>query len=107
MRGRAWRRWKQETIVKKRLRTKCNYYYWRILTVNNSKTLTPTLMDLLARKEHFNSKTLTTDKYTTKLKNKFSPNRGKSGNWSRDGNKNTREWNRKELKKILIEYGIV
>ena len=104
MRGRAWRRHKEELIVKKRLSRNLYVYYWKMLNANHSLTNSPNLIDFVGLKEYFLSKTLTTERYDTKNKVKFSPNR--NNNYWRDHKRNTREYHKKILQDILKDNGI-
>lgn len=104
MRGRAWRRHKEELIVKKRLSKNLYVYFCRMVNVNNSMTDSPTLIDFVGQKEYFLSKTISTGSYNTNNKVKFSPNRNK--NYWRDHKINTREYHKKLLQYILKENGL-
>ena len=108
MRGRAWRRHIEEKVVKKRLFNFINHSgnWWRFYNINGSKTNHPLLNDLLSTKDHFNAKTITTDNWTSKNKDKYSSNKTKGWRYSNGGDK-TREWNKKYFIKILKENGLL
>ena len=62
--------------------------------------------DYLSTKDHFNAKTISTDKWATKHKVKYSPNSSKTY-WRDEGRyKQTREYNKKYFLKILKENGL-
>lgn len=104
MRGRAWRRHKEELIVKKRLGKIVYQHYWRMFNLNQSMVGSPTLIDFIGKKEHFLAKTLSTESYDTKNKVKFSPNKNK--NYWRDFKNQTREHQKKIFFDILKENGL-
>lgn len=104
MRGRSWRRFKEEVVVKRRLRRFLHFYWWRFGNINQSYG-DPTIIDFLGKLEHFQSKTLTTDKHRTKTKVKYSPNSNKD--YWRDHKFQTREYQRKIFRNILKEDGII
>jgi hypothetical protein len=107
MRDRAWRRYVEEKVVKKRINLLITAsHWWRFFSINGSKCSHPTILDHLGSKEHFNTKTITTDSWTSKHKVKFSPNKTK-GYWRDEGRyKQTREFNKKCFLKILKENGL-
>ncbi len=105
MRGRGWRRFKQELVVKKRLSKHLRQNWYSFQNVNNSYASESTLIDFLGTKEYFSAKTLSTEKYETKNKVKFSPNRNK--NYWRDHKIETREYQRRVFKTILKENGLI
>lgn len=105
MRDRAWRRFKFEIVVKKRLSKQVRSNWWTFQNVNNSMSCESTLIDLLGTKKYFLSKTLTTEKHDTKRKAKFSPN--KSYYYWRDNTNDTREHQKKLFIIILKENGLI
>ena len=105
MRGRAWRRFKQEIVVKKRLSGHMHSHWWAFQNVNKSYSSEATLIDFLGTKEYFLAKTLTTGKHDTKNKVKFSPN--KNYNYWRDYINDTREYQKKVFRIILKENGLI
>ncbi len=107
MRNRPWRRYMEERIVKRRLTylaKECTW--WRgFEDVNGFIIQHPRFIDYLGTKQHFDAKTLSTDRWNTKQKIKYSPN--KSKNYYRANKKNqTREYVKREFLKILKENGI-
>jgi hypothetical protein len=107
MRGRAWRRYVEEKVVKRRINLLItSSHWWRFYNINGSKCSHPTILDHLGSKEHFNAKTITTDSWSSKHKVKFSPNKTK-GYWRDEGRyEQTREFNKKCFLKILKENGL-
>jgi hypothetical protein len=108
MRDRSWRRHIEESVLKKRLINISNNiggYWWSFENVNRSRCGTPLLIDYLNRKEHFDSKTITTNKNSSSCKVKFSPNKNKETWRVRDFE--TREGNKKYLRNILKENGLI
>ncbi len=104
MRGRSWRRFKKEVVVKKRLKKFLYSYWWSFMNINHSYG-EPTIIDFIGKIEYFHSKTLTTDKYRSKSKVKYSLNRNKD--YWRDHKVKTREYQRKVFRDILKEDGII
>lgn len=109
MRDRAWRRYIEEKWVKKRLYFISNKsrWYWRGLEdINGFNIQNVKLKDYIGKVENFMYKNYTTDKYSSKNKIKYSPNKNKP--YYRDGKKrlSTREYNKKEFLKILKQNGI-
>jgi hypothetical protein len=108
-RDRAWRRHIEEKQVKKRITRLSNKTksYWRFLEdVNGFNFQFPKLKDYIGRIENFMFKNYTTDKYLSRNKVKFSPNKNKP--YFRDGRKklSTREYKKREFLKILKENEI-
>lgn len=106
-RDRAWRRYVEQRIVIRRLKTlssiSCWWRGWSDLNGINYQN--PRWVNYLGTKDHFQSKTLTTPKWTTKRKIKYSPNKSKE--YWRDNKKlDTREYRSREFFKILRENGI-
>ena len=108
MRDRAWRRYVEEKVVKKRINLliTASNSWWRFYNVNGSKTAHPTITDHLSTKEHFNAKTLTTDSWTSKHKTKYSSNKSKTYYRNEGRNQQTREFNKRYLLKVLKENGL-
>jgi beta-mannanase len=107
MRTRAWRRYKEETIVIRRIKRMVSYElsWWGFHDVNDIKHKYPTLTDYIGTKTHFQFKSHTTDRYDTRHKVKYSTNKGKCY-WRDNNKKGTRERAKKEFLKMLKEYGI-
>ncbi len=105
MRDRAWRRYIEERVVIRRLKTqRGRSWSWRgFEDVNKISHQHPTLKDYIRTENNYRFKTHTTTKWDSHYKTKYSPNRGKR--YWRDGFK-TREKDRKILLKILIENGL-
>lgn len=109
MRNRAWRRHIEENKVIKRLKRQIsNYYYWSwVMDVNKNYYRKALISDYLEKQEYFFSKTISTTKYDSRMKSKYSPNRNYKGMWGRPGDTpDTREWNKRYLLKILKENGL-
>jgi hypothetical protein len=107
MRDRAWRRYVEEKVVKKRIDLLIiSSNWWRFFNINGSETSHPTILDHLGLKQHFDAKTIKTDSWASRRKVKFSPNKTKSY-WRDEGRyKQTREFNKKCFLKILKENGL-
>jgi hypothetical protein len=76
MRKRAWRRHKEEVHLIKRLR-RYNHYYYKFTDVNNINYYEHNMAQLIGTQTYFMSKTMSTDKYDSRYKCKYSPNRKK------------------------------
>ena len=105
MRDSAWRRYVEDRIVIRRLRTQCDRSWsWRgFEDVNKISHQHPILKDYIRTDNNYRFKTHTTTKWETNYKTKYSPNRGPR-HW-RDGFK-TREKDRKIFLNILRENGL-
>jgi hypothetical protein len=107
VRTREFRRYKQEVKVISRINRikKRNYSYYRYFRdANNFKHSNPSLTEFIGTSTSFMYKTYTTDRYDSRYKEKYSPNRTYSG-WNRSGgDMNTREFYKKESSKQLKEY---
>lgn len=105
-RGRAWRRHMKEKHTIRRLKIIKNCHtYWPFYDVNNFKIKNVKISDYLGLQSYFKAKSYSTDKWETRHKVKYSPNKSKDY-WRYKGNKNTREYDKKQFFKILKEYGI-
>lgn len=107
MKGRAHRRYMEEKHLKKRLERVVflNYFWRRYKDINGNKHAKPIISNLLGDPIYSKLKSTTTDKWGSKRKIKYSPNRSKE--WYRDNKKlETREFRRRELHRILKESGI-
>lgn len=102
MRDRAWRRYKEDIKVIKRLNELRRGGWWRYKDVNGILQEDPMIQDFINTSYSYMYKTYTTDYSTTKYKCKYSPN--KNNNYYRDGV--NREKERVIFLKILKEYGI-
>lgn len=105
MRDRAWRRDIEEKTVIKRLRRsgrRNTSYTWYFTDVNGLRVRRPKLKDYINTKTCNMFKTYTTDKYDTRFKSKYSPN--KNINYYRFGK--TREKSKLEFLSILKENGL-
>ena len=108
MRGREYRRWREEIVVKKRLRVYAkNYgpYRWYSFRDANLQPVNhPTWINLIGTEDNFKAKSHTTDYQDTRHTRKYSANRNKNHfRGIRGKNKTTREYEKKEFRKILIE----
>jgi len=103
MRDRAWRRYMEERIVKRRL-LNIRGRWWRFEDANGFYSTYPSQADFIGTENAFRYKTHTTTKWDTRHKQKYSPN--KNIDWRSKGSMNTREENKIYLFKILKEYGI-
>lgn len=104
---RATRRYLKEKHFKRRLQVvRIKSRYWRgYKDVNGNKIINPLPSDYLGDTAYMKYKSIRTDKYDTKRKIKFSPNKSKM--YYRDNKKlDTREFRNKEFLKILKENGI-
>lgn len=111
IRDRAWRRHMEEKVLIKRLKRKCVVdHWWRgFEDVNGISYSKRTVSTYIGTKDYFWSKTLSTTKWDTRYKCKYSPN--KFGGYSRDpkskGNSyGLREKDKSLFFKILKENGI-
>lgn len=104
MRTREWRRYKEECIVKKRLRAINCRYWWYFHDVNNVKKQ-PDWTDFVGMPIQHMYKSYVTKSNDSKYKAKYSPNKGKL--WRDHNKKGTREKDRVSFNKMLeLEYGI-
>jgi hypothetical protein len=103
---RAQRRHFEQKYVIKRLNKMSETYsgFGGFKNVNKVKKVRILLSDFLETWVYFSSKTYTTDKWTTRFKRKYSPNRNKY--MYRYNSKNTRLYEKKLLLKELKENGI-
>lgn len=101
MRTRAWRRQMEERVVIKRLHILDNWH-WGYTDVNGVSYEGASLKDYIGSAYNFKFKTYTTDKYDTRYKTKYSPNRRQKFQ-SEDPR---RESDKVEFKKILESYGL-
>lgn len=109
MRNRAWRRHIEEKKVITRLKrqVKSNYFWSYTIDVNKNYFSKILIIDFLEKQTYFQSKTISTTKYDSRNKSKYSPNRMYKGMWGRPGNTpDTREWNKRFLLKTLKENGL-
>lgn len=106
-RDRSWRRYIKEKHTLRRLRVHLcsDRYFWFFTDVNNIRVNKIRINDYLGLKTYFMSKSYSTDKWETRHKVKYSPNKSKEY-WRYKGSKRTREYDKKEFLKILKEYGI-
>ena len=109
MRGRAWRRHIEEKFIIRRLKKHSGSYgYWYCVEdVNKNYFKKSLIIDFLEKQDYFYSKTISTTRWDSRDKSKYSPNRNTKGSWGRPGNTpDTREWNRRYLLKTLKENGL-
>lgn len=108
MRDRAWRRYREELIVIKRIR-RLNYYTWsyhRFTDANGNKINHPKTIDFISTNFNFKYKTHTTKCNDTRIKEKYSPNKSKI-HWRNKGSINTREGQKIMFYKILKDNGVI
>lgn len=105
MRTRAWRRYMEECVVKRRLRAVYTQW-WRLTDINGRKLESILWCDLVGTQEQQMYKNYTTKWNDTRFKIKYSPNYPRSY-WRDRGKKGNREKNKQEFKKMLDrEYGL-
>jgi hypothetical protein len=107
MRDRAWRRYIHELVIIKRLKNKTfGRSIWFFEDVNRNIFKKVLISDYLGKEEYFKSKVISTTKWDSKYKSKYSPNKNKT--YYREENKKfqTRESKKLEFIKILKEYGL-
>lgn len=109
MRGKLWRRHKQEYHTKRRLKiTISSWGNWRWIRrdVNHNPIQNLTISNCIGLDIYFIAKTISTNKHDSRRKIKYSPNKSKG--YYRDHKiKDTREYQRKMFLKELKENGIV
>jgi hypothetical protein len=108
MRDRAWRRYIEERIVIRRIRTIIDIYnYWRGLEDANGYLHNPPLLkDFIGKIESNRLKTHSITSNSSRYKRRYSPNKGNYHDRDMGLNNGTREGSRREFDKILKEYGI-
>lgn len=104
MRGRSWRRYREEVVLKRRLSNALYINgYWRgFFDANNLKIDKPTIASYVMTDNYFRFKTHTTTNWDSRVKDKYSPN--KRAIWYRKSTINTREYDKKEFNRIMEEY---
>ena len=108
MRNRAWRRYMEERIVIRRIRTTTyiRYSYWIYFQDVNGYGHNPVLLkDFIGTRDAHRFKTHVTTKHDTKYKIKYSPNKSKDC-YRENRMLETREYRKTEFLEILKEYGI-
>lgn len=112
IRDRAWRRHMEERAILRRLSDRCRLdrWWWNGFKDTNGISHTKTyITTYIGTKDHFLAKTLSTTKYDSRYKTKYSPNNG--GSYSRDEkakgiSTGLREKDKTEFLKILKENGL-
>ncbi len=110
-RDRAWRRHTQERKLIKRLLKRCHSdHWWRGFTDVNGNVVNKRLITTyIGTKDYFDSKNISTTKWDSRYKCKYSPNRG-IDYWRNDKPKGesygAREKDKSQFYKILKENGI-
>jgi hypothetical protein len=110
MRTRAWRRYKLEIIVKRRLKKYISEgSWWSYITPNSDKIKNPIWSDEIGSQDSHFYKTGVTRRCDNRYEVKYSPNRKYS--YYRDMKKNrdsfgTRELDKRQFLKILKENGL-
>lgn len=106
MRNRAWRRYTEDKIVIKRLKMAVSTNNWfSYIDVNGHRISKAKLKDYIGSDLNHMFKTYKTDKWETKHKPKYSPNKDKQY-WRYKGDKKTRESDRVSFLKLLKEHGL-
>ena len=103
MRGRAWRRDIKDLRTIRRIKKHLRRHWWGFKTANYVRVSDPSLTDYIKTETEFNCKTLSTTKYDSRDKTKYSPN--KKHGYYRLGQ--TRENEKINFRKILKENGII
>ncbi len=110
-RDRAWRRNKQELILKKRIKihsAKTTYYYWGFFNSNEDQITQPIWVDHIGSKFTNFYKRDKTKVWTSKIKCKYSPNKNKGYYRDIRGKKSgCREKDKYSFQLILKENGLV
>lgn len=106
MRDRAWRRHIEEVYIIRRLKKSTWGNRWFFEDINRNRFKKLLIVDFLEKNEYFLSKCDTTNNWSSKNKDKYSPNRCKNGWWRTGDSYKTREWNRRFFLKILKENGL-
>jgi hypothetical protein len=103
MRGRMWRRYKEECVVLRRVRKWSSYHWYRFNDVNKIRINKPLWIDSIGLQSTYKSKSITTTKWDTRHKNKW----GKKGkrHWDYSSDPNTRVKQKIMFLKELKEYG--
>lgn len=103
MRGRAWRRYKQECKILKRLAYQTNLFY-SLRDDNDILYDEVSLRNLFGTYTYFMYKSYTTSRDGSKYKTKYSPN---TFSFYRDSSrKGKRETDKMQFIKLLKEYGL-
>jgi hypothetical protein len=107
MRGKRWRIWKTSLILKKRIKSRRRNNYYPFHNNASVRIIGANWVDYISSYEVQKLKSIVTDKWDTRWKTKYSPNKTKPY-WRdvRGKNKTTRERERIKLLKIKSEYGI-
>jgi hypothetical protein len=107
MRTRDWRRYVEEVHVIRRLNRLLNTgYFWRGITdINDIHSNKPMISHYLGNQQYFDSKTITTRRWNSEDKQKYSPNKCRSKYRYKDYGR-TREEDKLLFLKILKENGI-
>ena len=108
MRDRAWRRYIEERIVIRRIRTTTHIYrYWvGFEDVNGYSHLPPLLKDFIGTQLFNRLKTHSVASGNSRYKRRYSPNKGGYHDRFMGLNNGTREGSKRDFNKILKEYGI-
>lgn len=106
MRSRDWRRFQQENIYRKRVKSFCrNWWYFR--TANGDRVLDPLWYEFIGLRDFYLYKNNSTTRYDSRYKVKYSPNKSK-GHYRDPKPKalsyGTREKDKVLVRKILNEY---
>lgn len=107
MRGKGWRIWKSNLVLKTRIKSRRVSTYYPFYNNASVKIIGANWTDYISSYEVQSLKSIVTDKWDTRWKTKYSPNRSKNY-WrdTRGKNKSTREKDKINFLKIKQEYGI-
>ena len=106
MRTRAWRRYMEECVVKRRLKLTQSHGWYYFSDINRRKITYPIWSDFVGTCVQHMFKTYTTKLNDSKHKIKYSPNHTRSY-WRDRGRKGKREKDKVIFRKMLEkEYGI-
>jgi len=99
MRTRDWRRFQEEKIYIQRIKRFSRGWY-RFRNANGDRVINPTWVDFIGLKGYFHLKNLTTTRYDSKYKTKYSPN--KTISYYRDIKVNNQSYGLREKDKALV-----
>jgi hypothetical protein len=100
MRGRSWRRYKMEVIVKRRLKKFHSNSYYRFKNVNGDAISSHLWIDDIGGKDSYFYRSHTTSKWDSRNSAKYSPN--KTNSYYRDTKKKGESTGIREKDKIIF-----
>lgn len=107
MRDRAWRRYKEDLkVIKRLLKHNTSHHYYRFKDSNNVSFQHTSISNYIGSDTHYMYKTHTTKIHDSRYKTKYSPN-SKSSYYRDTHKKGKRETNKILFITILKEYGII